>query len=37
MDRIGVRKGFAVAVGLWSTAAMAHGLVRPLVIAACRG
>jgi ACS family hexuronate transporter-like MFS transporter len=26
MDRIGVRFGFAIAVGLWSVAAMAHGL-----------
>jgi MFS transporter, ACS family, hexuronate transporter len=31
MDRIGVRKGFALAVVVWSAAAMAHGLVRPLV------
>ncbi|OHB77201.1 MAG: hypothetical protein A2W31_07665 [Planctomycetes bacterium RBG_16_64_10] len=31
MDRIGVRRGFAVAVSLWSAAAMAHGLVQPLV------
>jgi ACS family hexuronate transporter-like MFS transporter len=31
MDRIGERKGFAVAVGVWSLAAMAHGLVGPLV------
>ncbi|MCX7429318.1 MAG: MFS transporter [Planctomycetia bacterium] len=31
MDRIGVRKGLAVAVGLWSLVAMAHGLIGPLV------
>ena len=31
MDRIGERKGFAVAVSVWSLAAMAHGLVGPLV------
>jgi MFS transporter, ACS family, hexuronate transporter len=31
MDRIGVRRGFTAAVGLWSAAAMAHGLVQPLV------
>lgn len=31
MDRIGVRKGFAMTVSLWSAAAMAHGLVGPLV------
>jgi MFS transporter, ACS family, hexuronate transporter len=31
MDRIGERKGFAVVVAVWSLAAMAHGLVRPLV------
>ena len=30
MDRIGVRKGFALAVGLWS-GGDGHGLVRPLV------
>ncbi len=29
MDRIGVRKGFILAVSVWSMAAMAHGLVRP--------
>lgn len=26
MDRIGVRRGFAIFVGIWSLAAMAHGL-----------
>jgi len=31
MDRIGERKGFAVIVSVWSLAAMAHGLVGPLV------
>jgi ACS family hexuronate transporter-like MFS transporter len=31
MDRIGERKGFIVAVAVWSLAAMAHGLVSPLV------
>jgi len=31
MDRIGVRRGLALAVALWSLAAMAHGLVHPLV------
>ena len=31
MDRIGERKGFAVVVVVWSIAAMAHGLVHPLV------
>lgn len=31
MDRIGERRGFAVVVTVWSLAAMAHGLVRPLV------
>ena len=31
MDWIGERKGFALAVALWSAAAMAHGLVEPLV------
>ncbi|MCC6125893.1 MAG: MFS transporter [Pirellulales bacterium] len=31
MDRIGVRKGFLLAVGVWSLAAMAHGLVGPFV------
>jgi ACS family hexuronate transporter-like MFS transporter len=31
MDRIGVRKGFAAAIGLWSAAALAHGLIGPLV------
>lgn len=31
MDRVGERKGFAIAVSVWSLAAMAHGLVRPLV------
>jgi ACS family hexuronate transporter-like MFS transporter len=31
MDRWGERKGFTIAVILWSTAAMAHGLVEPLV------
>ncbi|MGA2619966.1 MAG: MFS transporter [Thermoguttaceae bacterium] len=31
MDWLGVRRGFALAVGLWSAAAMSHGLVRPLV------
>jgi ACS family hexuronate transporter-like MFS transporter len=31
MDRIGVRKGFALAVSGWSAAAMMHGLVRPFV------
>ncbi len=31
MDRIGERKGFLLAVTLWSTAAMAHGLIHPLV------
>jgi ACS family hexuronate transporter-like MFS transporter len=31
MDWIGERKGFLLAVALWSTAAMAHGLVKPLV------
>jgi ACS family hexuronate transporter-like MFS transporter len=31
MDRIGERRGFALAVGVWSLAAMAHGLVSPLV------
>jgi ACS family hexuronate transporter-like MFS transporter len=31
MDRIGERRGFTVAVGVWSLAAMAHGLVGPLV------
>jgi ACS family hexuronate transporter-like MFS transporter len=29
MDRIGVRRGFLWAVGIWSVAAMMHGLVRP--------
>jgi MFS transporter, ACS family, hexuronate transporter len=31
MDRIGERKGFTLAVAVWSTAAMTHGLVGPLV------
>jgi MFS transporter, ACS family, hexuronate transporter len=31
MDWIGERKGFALAVAVWSAAAMAHGLVSPLV------
>lgn len=31
MDWIGERKGFALAVVVWSAAAMAHGLVSPLV------
>jgi MFS transporter, ACS family, hexuronate transporter len=31
MDRIGVRRGFILAVTLWSLAAMAHGLIHPLV------
>ena len=31
MDRIGERRGFAVVVVVWSMAAMAHGLVHPLV------
>ena len=31
MDWIGVRRGFTLAVAVWSAAAMAHGLVRPLV------
>ncbi len=31
MDWIGERKGFALAVAVWSVAAVAHGLVRPLV------
>ncbi|MBN2215753.1 MAG: MFS transporter, partial [Pirellulales bacterium] len=31
MDRIGERKGFLVVVTVWSLAAMAHGLVHPLV------
>ena len=31
MDWLGERKGFTLAVALWSTAAMAHGLVGPLV------
>jgi MFS transporter, ACS family, hexuronate transporter len=31
MDRIGERKGFAIVVTLWSLAAMAHGLIGPLV------
>jgi len=31
MDRIGERRGFTVAVSVWSLAAMAHGLVGPLV------
>jgi ACS family hexuronate transporter-like MFS transporter len=31
MDWIGVRRGFTLAVALWSAAAMAHGLVSPLV------
>jgi MFS transporter, ACS family, hexuronate transporter len=31
MDRIGERKGFAVVVGAWSLAAMAHGMIGPLV------
>jgi MFS transporter, ACS family, hexuronate transporter len=31
MDWIGERKGFALAVALWSVAAMAHGLISPLV------
>jgi ACS family hexuronate transporter-like MFS transporter len=31
MDWIGVRRGFTIAVVLWSVAAMAHGLVRELV------
>jgi ACS family hexuronate transporter-like MFS transporter len=30
MDRIGERKGFILAVSVWSAAAMAHGLVYPL-------
>ncbi len=33
MDRIGERRGFAVIVAVWSVAAMAHGLVHPLVYA----
>ncbi|MEN6405459.1 MAG: MFS transporter [Thermoguttaceae bacterium] len=31
MDRIGVRRGFTLAVVVWSGAAMMHGLVHPLV------
>jgi MFS transporter, ACS family, hexuronate transporter len=31
MDRIGERKGFLLVVCVWSAAAMAHGLVNPLV------
>ena len=31
MDRIGERKGFIVAVSVWSLAAMAHGLIGPMV------
>ena len=31
MDWMGERKGFALAVAVWSAAAMAHGLVAPLV------
>ncbi len=31
MDWIGERRGFALAVTVWSLAAMAHGLVEPLV------
>jgi MFS transporter, ACS family, hexuronate transporter len=31
MDRIGVRRGFTLVVAVWSAAAMAHGLVGPLV------
>ena len=31
MDWIGERKGFLLAVAVWSTAAMMHGLVKPLV------
>ena len=31
MDRIGVRRGFVLAVSVWSAAAMAHGFVWPLV------
>jgi ACS family hexuronate transporter-like MFS transporter len=31
MDQIGVRRGFVLAVTLWSAAAMAHGLIRPMV------
>lgn len=31
MDWMGERRGFALAVALWSAAAMAHGLVSPLV------
>jgi ACS family hexuronate transporter-like MFS transporter len=31
MDRIGVRKGFAIAISAWSLAAMSYGLVGPLV------
>ena len=31
MDWIGERKGFILAVAVWSAAAMAHGLVQPLV------
>lgn len=31
IDRIGVGRGLAMVVGLWSLAAMMHGLVRPLV------
>lgn len=31
MDCIGERKGFIMVVTLWSAAAMAHGLVKPLV------
>ena len=31
MDRIGERRGFILAVSVWSVAAMAHGLVAPLV------
>ncbi len=31
IDRIGERKGFAIAVSVWSLAAIAHGLVGPLV------
>ena len=31
MDWIGEGKGFLLAVAIWSAAAMAHGLVRPLV------
>ena len=31
MDWMGERKGFVLAVALWSLAAMAHGLIQPLV------